>query len=88
MRNKKIIRQEYLENDVYLKFYLEKDFYALVREYGSKASSKIIFTENLFHPEFKLIPKTNLIAFVDSLIQKTPFAKFISRQISLILEKT
>ena len=72
---------------LYIKYYTEKHFQELVKKFEASVTYKISYTENLFHPEFRLTPRSSFIAFADVLIQKTPFAKLLGRQISLMLEK-
>ena len=79
--------QERYSNAFYMKYYSEKDFQQLVKKFKTEVTYKISYTENLFHPEFRLRPRSSFITFADVLIQKTPFAKLLGRQISLILKK-
>lgn len=72
---------------LYTKYYTKKDFQELVGKFQADVTYEISYTENLFHPEFRLTPRSSFIAFADVLIQKTPFAKLLGRQISLMLEK-
>lgn len=84
---KEKVNQVKHNNNLYIKYYTEKNLRELVEKLKPKVRHKIFFTENLFYPEFKGIFKSNFIAFIDYLIQKIPLAKFLGRQISLILRK-
>lgn len=83
----KAFQQETYGDNFYLKYYLEQDFASLLDGLEDEFLYKITFTETLFHPEFNLIPRSNLVAIIDALLQKTPFARFLGRQISLDIVK-
>jgi ubiquinone/menaquinone biosynthesis C-methylase UbiE len=72
----------------YLKYYLAEDFHEIMKRFDGQVRYEIVFTENLFHPELGLIPRSLFMARVDNAIQKTKLAKYLGRQITLIVYKT
>jgi len=82
------IKQECKQQDsLYLKYYLDKDFELLMGNSDKNIKYYITFTENLFHPEYNLIPKTKMLAKFDDLLSRSPFAGYLGRQITLIVNK-
>ncbi|MBI2953577.1 MAG: methyltransferase domain-containing protein [Chloroflexi bacterium] len=80
-------RKESWRDELYLKYYTPEDFAALARRFEDSVYWKIGYTEAIFHPEFGFTPTSRVAAVVDSLVQGTPLGKYISRQISLTIQK-
>ncbi|MBC8550656.1 MAG: methyltransferase domain-containing protein [Candidatus Brocadiales bacterium] len=71
----------------YYKFYLKKDFDILMEEIGGGIKYDVTYTENLFHPDMKLIPRGRVAAIIDAFVSRLPISKYTGRQISLSVSK-
>lgn len=82
-----ILKQERFTGAFYSKYYLKKDFDLLMDKFNDITNYKIFFSESLFHPELKIISRSSIMAHIDALIGRTILAKFLGRQITLVVKR-
>ncbi len=66
--------------DYYLRYYLPGDFRSLLADI---AEPRIGYSEVIFHPELRLIPRSALAARLDAVLSRLPGAGLLARQIRM-----
>lgn len=74
------VQRERITSDYYLRYYLPGDFRLLLE---GVVEPRIVYSEVLFHPELRLIPRAMWAARLDGLLSRLPGAGLLARQIGM-----